>query len=554
MSEMIRFAPVKGFAARMALAGALFVMAACSGSDSIDPLARGASLDHKPGHGSPLPPSQPTSPSQATSLATPVPSVNVSGSTVTISWPAVPNAIEYMVVSSAGTTPKTTAISVVHRNVPNGSHTAKVRALTTASNNESGFSTDVVFTVDVPAATPPVNTPPVNTPPAGDGTPPVIAAPSITGTLGSSGWYTSDVTVEWTATDAESLVTLSGCSVSVTSDTPGNTFTCTATSAGGSSTASITIKRDASAPTVTANLSGTAGNNGWFVSNVGVSFTVTANGPSLLGPSTGCSSSTVTADGQFSYTCSAESGAGLSSSATAAVKRDASTPTVTANLSGTAGNNGWFVSNVDVSFTVTANGPSLLGPSTGCSSSTVTTDGPFTFTCSAESGAGLSSSATAAGKKDATLPVIAFSGNAGAYTVDQTVSITCSASDVTSGIATSSCPGVSSGAAYTFIIGSNVGSATASDKAGNTENATTIFTVSVTYASLCNLTKRFVSHTGIANSLCVKLNAAEAAALRGNLAAKAGPLNAYVKEVQAQTGKSITAANAAILIRLVAFL
>jgi len=469
MSDSIRIARQQ--LGSLAFAGLVVLMAACSGTDTIDPLTSSASFDHKVGHGTP--------PSQITSLATPVPSVVVVGSTVTISWPAVPNANEYMVVSSAGTTPQTTATSVVYVNVPNGSHTVKVRAKTTASNNESGFSADVAFTVDVPVVTPPVVTPPVVTPPvvtppAGDNTPPVIASPVITGTLGSNGWYTSNVTVTWTATDAESAVNLSGCSVSVTLDTPGMTFTCTATSAGGSSTASITIKRDASTPTVTPNVSGTLGNNGWFVSNVSVSFTVTENGPSGLGSSTGCSPTTVTSDGAFSYVCSTESGAGLPSSA------------------------------------------------------------------------------TAAGKRDATVPTITFVGNL-AYTVDQTVAISCTATDATSGIYTSTCPSAS-GAAYLFNIGSNVLLASATDYAGNSDSKATSFTVSVTAGSLCNLTKRFVSHAGIANSLCVKLNAAEAAAARGNLAAKAGPLNAYVKEVQAQTGKHITAANAAILIRLAGLL
>lgn len=453
--------------ARVAILAGTVVVSACSGSgsDAIDPLApasfavggNGGNGGGNSGGGG--------GNSEATSLATPQPTVVVSGSTVTISWPAVPNAIEYMVVSSAGTTPKTTATSVVYENVPNGSHTAKVRALTTASHNESGFSNDVTFTVDVPGVTPP------DEPPAADNTPPVISGPSIIGTLGLNGWYTSDVTVTWTATDAESAVTLSGCSVSVTSDTQGTTYTCTATSAGGTSTASVTIKRDASTPSVAADLAGTMGNNGWYRSAVVVSFDVSANGPSGIGSTTGCATQNVTADGSFSYTCTATSGAGLSSSA------------------------------------------------------------------------------TGAGKKDSTIPAIVFAGNAGSYTVDQTVSITCSATDATSGIATATCPSAS-GDAYTFNIGSNVLSASATDNAGNANSATAAFTVSVTAGSLCNLTRRFVSHAGIANSLCVKLNAAEAAAARGNLAAKAGPLNAYVKEVQAQTGKSVSAANAAILISL----
>lgn len=85
-----------------------------------------------------------------------------------------------------------------------------------------------------------------------DNTPPVIV-PTITGTLGHDNWYTSDVTVSWTITDSESEVTsiVGDETTNITQDTSGITLTCTATSIGGTSSASITIKRDATAPVVT---------------------------------------------------------------------------------------------------------------------------------------------------------------------------------------------------------------------------------------------------------------------------------------------------------------
>jgi len=84
-----------------------------------------------------------------------------------------------------------------------------------------------------------------------DTTPPVIT-PSVSGTLGNNGWYTSDVSVSWSVTDAQSPIrSTSGCSpVSVTSDTAGATFTCMATSAGGTASSSVTIKRDGTAPSI----------------------------------------------------------------------------------------------------------------------------------------------------------------------------------------------------------------------------------------------------------------------------------------------------------------
>ena len=81
---------------------------------------------------------------------------------------------------------------------------------------------------------------------AKDTTPPAITA-SVTGTLGANGWYTSNVGIAWTVTDAESRISKkTGCGTSsVTTDTAGATYTCTATSTGGTATQSVTVKRDA---------------------------------------------------------------------------------------------------------------------------------------------------------------------------------------------------------------------------------------------------------------------------------------------------------------------
>lgn len=106
-----------------------------------------------------------------------------------------------------------------------------------------------------------------------DSTPPVIAA-TVTGTLGNNGWYTSDVTVTWTVTDAESAATSTGCGAqTVTADTAGVTFTCAASSTGGAATQSVTIKRDATKPTIAGARTPAANSNGWNNTDVAVSFT-----------------------------------------------------------------------------------------------------------------------------------------------------------------------------------------------------------------------------------------------------------------------------------------
>ena len=157
-----------------------------------------------------------------------------------------------------------------------------------------------------------------------DTTPPVIT-PTVTGSSNGS-WYTSDVTVDWSVTDGESAITSAPCASSVvTTDTAGTTFTCSATSGGGTSTQSVTIQRDTTPPVLVPTVSGTE-SNGWYTSNVTISWSVTDS----LSPLTanGCSTSTVTADTNGStFTCSATS-AGGTSSQSVTVRRDTTGPVI----------------------------------------------------------------------------------------------------------------------------------------------------------------------------------------------------------------------------------
>jgi len=121
--------------------------------------------------------------------------------------------------------------------------------------------------------------PPVIVPPTpADTTPPAITV-DVAGTLGDDDWYTSDVAVTWTVTDGESEVTsTTGCDATTISvDTAGVTLTCEATSTGGTASESVTLKRDATAPTATATRAPDANANGWNNTDVTVSFSGTDN-------------------------------------------------------------------------------------------------------------------------------------------------------------------------------------------------------------------------------------------------------------------------------------
>ena len=105
-----------------------------------------------------------------------------------------------------------------------------------------------------------------------DSTPPAIAV-TVIGNLGNNSWYTSDVTVTWTVIDNESNATTTGCETqNVNYDTSGSIFECVAESEGGQASADITIKRDATAPTINGSASPAPNGNGWNNSDVEVSY------------------------------------------------------------------------------------------------------------------------------------------------------------------------------------------------------------------------------------------------------------------------------------------
>lgn len=209
---------------------------------------------------------------------------------------------------------------------------------------------------------------------------------------------------------------------------------------------------------------------------------------------------------------------------------DPTPPSVTPNVSGVLGNNNWYTSNIAVSWTVT---DAESTPTTsGCGASSVTTDtAGVSFTCSATS-AGGTNSATVSVKRDATGPVVGYSGAQATYSVIDTVNITCSATDAMSGLASSTCANVSGPAVNYF--GANSFSATAVDNAGNSSTATVSFVVNANATSLCALATQYVNHAGVANSLCVKL--------------MNGSIEAFINEVNAQRGKRLTNAQADTLI------
>jgi hypothetical protein len=230
---------------------------------------------------------------------------------------------------------------------------------------------------------------------------------------------------------------------------------------------------------------------------------------------------------------------------------DTTPPTITSSSAYTPGT--WTNQDVTVHFDCTDGGSGVATVTPDQTLSTEGADQSVTGTCTDE--AGNSASATFDGIDiDKTAPTISFSGNTGSYDVDQTVAITCSATDTLSGVADTSCPDVVNMPAWQLGLGSHGYDANATDNAGNSGTASTAFVVTVDYDSLCALTSSFSTSTDVTQGLCDKLAAAKAAAARGQAKTKSNILGAFDKQVDAQSGKALTAQQAALLKSLAASL
>jgi hypothetical protein len=387
---------------------------------------------------------------------------NPTGTNSTVTWTGAPTPYSVgATISAAATTP--TGDYTLTLSPPAGDTSVSNPSVAGGKLDDGTAST---ITVHVVAPPPPSDT-----------TPPVITK-VVTGTL-NNGWYTSDVDVDWTVSDAQSAISSqSGCAdFSVTSDQGSTTYTCSATSAGGTSTDTVTIKRDATAPTVTANADrSTPDHNGWYNHALTVSFSGTdaANGSGIASCDPDVNYSGPEGTGKsVSGSCSDE--AGNSASATfGPFKYDDTAPTVLAAADrSTPDHNGWYNHALSVSFsgTDTANGSGNVTCDADVNySGPATNSHTISGSCSDEAGNSAADAFTF--KYDATAPTITgtrtpaangFGWNNGPVTV----SYTCG--DNLSGVAPADC-GPNQTLSSEGAGQSSTGQAT--DAAGNSANTT----------------------------------------------------------------------------------
>jgi hypothetical protein len=302
----------------------------------------------------------------------------------------------------------------------------------------------------------------------------------------------------------------------------------------------LTVLIDKTAPTISHNLDPAPNAASWNRSSVTVTFIC---GDALSEIASCTLPQLLTGEGRSQpVNGTARDNAANVAHDTALVSIDKTAPTITADTDRAANAAGWYNAPVRVSFTCT---DGLSGIGSCPNEVTLTEGGSQSATGTARDLAGNEASTTLAHISiDTTAPTVAYAGNAGVYTVDATVAITCSASDGLSGLVSTTCANVS-GPAWSFGLGTTSRSASALDRAGNTGNGSTSFTVLVTEASLDNLITRFFGNGQTGSSgLIAELDAIVTAPTAN---AKTGKLGAFDNEVDAKLGNPLTAAQAALL-------
>jgi hypothetical protein len=316
----------------------------------------------------------------------------------------------------------------------NGTWIVTLVFLSDASGNTVSLTTAQVAALGFPTQLTVTNA-------AGDTTPPVIV-PTVNPAPNAFGWNTTvPVTVTWSVTDPESGINSStGCgTTTLSAETSGVTLTCSATNnAGLTSSVSVVVRIDLTAPIVTPTVSPAPTAAGWNNTNVSLSWTATDSISGVAADATsGCDPMTFSAEtAGTSVTCTAMNGAGLSRSVTVIIRIDKTPPTAVASATPAPNGAGWNNTNVTVTFAGT---DALSGIASCTSPVVISTEGTglsASGTCTDNAG-NVSAPAVASGIKiDKTAPVASnVTATPNPLAINGSTTITATITDSLSGVA-----------------------------------------------------------------------------------------------------------------------
>lgn len=329
-----------------------------------------------------------------------------------------------------------------------------------------------------------------------DATPPAIT-PSVSGTLGSNGWYISNVDVTASGSDvtsglASSTLSINGgiwqSSALLTSDGVYTLDFMATDNAGNTASTTRVVSIDKIPPTVNYTISGAPGANGWHVSQAMVSATAfdSTSGVNTLMISdnggAGQASPVTLGDGTHNLIITATDKAGNHRSVSQTVYVDTKGPVISPSVTGITGTNNWYVSAVNMNATAFDGGSGLKGDVelsldngfTWSSLPVQLSEGTHSLTYRAYDNAGNLSDSSAVVNVDTTPPSFSksttgTSGNADWYVSGATTYI--SASDGLSGTDhieyNQNDAGWQTGSSFTSREGVNAISIQVFDKAGN---------------------------------------------------------------------------------------
>jgi hypothetical protein len=149
------------------------------------------------------------------------------------------------------------------------------------------------------------------------------------------------------------------------------------------------------------------------------------------------------------------------------------------------GDNGWYKSNVTLTWTVTEDESPDSLVKTGCVDQDITADQPATtYSCSATSDGGSAGPVMVSIKRDATAPTLDPSVSPNPVLLNGSATASPNANDATSGVASSGCDPVD-----TSSVGSHTVQCFATDNAGNTATDSVSYTVNYNLCVLYDQTK-----------------------------------------------------------------